>query len=105
MKLVFIAHRLGSVNREEKRLEAERWLEWAARQGVVPIAPWITLAKFWDESRRAECMKLNNEALRRCEEYWMCGKEIGPGMLEQQKLAELHGLSIRRFEARESHEP
>ena len=24
--------------------EAERWVEWAASQGVVPIAPWVTLA-------------------------------------------------------------
>jgi hypothetical protein len=98
MMLVYIAHRLGrGPDREENLREAERWVEWAASHGVVPIAPWVTLARFWAEDRRSECMHINGEALRYCRQYWMCGAIESPGMLDQRDLAVLYGLSIRRF--------
>jgi hypothetical protein len=101
MILAYIAHRLGQgPDREWNRLEAERWMEWAATRGVVPIAPWVTLARFWEESRREECLRLNGEALRRCDEYWMCGRVESPGMLLQRQLAEQYLLVVRRHEVR-----
>jgi hypothetical protein len=100
-----IAHERGSEAARRANLEeAERWVEWAARQGVVPIAPWVTLARFWPESMREQCIALNNEALRRCDEFWACGPRLSDGMLRQKQVADLHGLGYRRFVTRDPEE-
>lgn len=108
-RLAYIAHPLGSsighesgsdAARRANLEEAERWVEWAARQGVIPIAPWVTLARFWPERMRDVCIALNNEALRRCDEFWACGPRISEGMERQKRVADLHGLVYRRWEQR-----
>lgn len=102
MIVVYLAHPLGyGPEREANLAEAERWLEWAARQGVAPVASWITLGKFWGPELRETCIELNNEILRRCDQYWMCGELVTDGVERQRQVAERWSLIVRHFRSRD----
>ena len=100
--VVYLAHPLGyGDDRDANVPEAELWLEWAARQGVAPVASWITLARFWGPELREACIELNNAILRRCDQYWMCGARVSDGMKRQREVAERWGVLVREFKSRD----
>jgi hypothetical protein len=83
MKTVYIAAPLGGgEQREVNRLRAERWVCWAAEaMGVAPVATWTTLAAAWDESKRDLGLAIDVALVERCDEIWMVGGRISPGMM------------------------
>jgi hypothetical protein len=103
-KLVYIAHRLGSgPDREHHRAEAAKWVAWAARrEGVVPVATWITLAGEWPETdeMRQHGLALDLLLIDRCDEIWLCGATISAGMRVELEHAKQRGIIVQRFEVR-----
>lgn len=99
MRVVYIAHPLGAgEDREQNRQAAAKWVAWAAEQGVAPIATWVTLSSIWDESRRAEGLAIDCALVRRCDELWLCGPRVSPGMQLEAEAAKRAGVPILRFE-------
>ncbi len=83
MRTVYIAHPLGKgPDREANRASAAKWVAWAAEQGVCPMATWITLSGEWDESdeHRRRGLEMDYAQINRCDEMWLCGSHISPGM-------------------------
>ena len=91
MKHVYIAHPLGGNDRRERnRRIAQRWVVWAAESGVVPYATWTILAMAWDESRREQGLQIDFAQISRCDELWLVGGRVSPGM----SLERDHALNI-----------
>jgi hypothetical protein len=81
VRRVYIAHPYGG--RAENREAATRFFMRAAELGYEPVAPWLIVTAHWTEARRAEGMAINLNAVRACDEIWLCGPEITPGMLDE----------------------
>ena len=98
-RVVYIAHRLGAgADRERNRQDAARWVAWAATQGVAPVATWITLSGEWSEDMRELGLQIDVALVRRCDEIWLCGPVVSPGMRVELEVAERWGLVVKRFE-------
>ena len=100
MIVVYIAHPLGSGPDREKNLaNAAKWVAWAAEQGVAPIADWIVLASQWEETtgNRERGIAIDLELVKRCDEIWLCGGRVSPGMAQELHEATLHGAKVRDF--------
>lgn len=98
MKVVYIAHPLGGgPDREENRARASRWCAWAARsRGVSPVAGWITLSGQWDESaeNRALGIACDVALVPRCDELWLVGGRVSPGMEAEASAARAAGVPV-----------
>lgn len=97
MKVVYIAHPLGAGDdRERNRANAARWVAWAARQGVAPVADWIVLAGEWQETpeNRNRGLEIDLELVERCDEIWLVGGRVSPGMEMEARHAAKHGVRI-----------
>lgn len=91
MIVVYLAHPLGAgPDREQNRANASKWVAWAAAQGVAPIADWIVLSGQWEESPelRAKGLAIDCRLVELCDEVWLCGGRVSPGM----KLEADHAL-------------
>lgn len=98
MKVVYIAHPLGAgPGREFNRRRASRWVAWAAEQGVAPVADWIILSGQWDEARREQGLDIDMALVERCDEVWLVGGRISPGMALEADKARLIGKPVRDF--------
>lgn len=98
MRVVYIAHALGQgEDREKNRAAAARWVAWAASQGFAPVATWITLAGEWDESskNRERGIAIDSVLVERCDEVWLCGGRITPGMQHEADHARLRHILVR----------
>lgn len=81
MIVVYVAHPLGrGPDREANRLAASRWCALVAECGFAPIADWIILSGQWGEERRKEGLAIDMALIERCDELWMLGPRISPGM-------------------------
>lgn len=82
MKVVYVAHRLGAgPDREENRKRAQKWVGYiAANYDVAPIADWILLSGEWDESMRERGLAIDFALIERCDEVWLVGDNVSPGM-------------------------
>jgi hypothetical protein len=95
---IYIAHPLGAgPDRERNRENAARWVAWFARTFLIaPVATWVTLAGEWDES--AENRKLGLEIdlalIAACEEVWLVGGRISPGMAIEAEEARRLGKRV-----------
>jgi hypothetical protein len=78
VKAVYIAHPLSGPDRAENLKSATQWVVWAARQGVCPMASWITLASVWAETEdnRKTGLEIDFAQIDRCDELWICGDRI-----------------------------
>lgn len=81
--------------REANRARAQRWCSWAARQGVSPCATWIVLSA-WDETpeNRALGLACDFAAIERCDELWLVGGRVSPGMAAEAEHARQHGVVV-----------
>jgi hypothetical protein len=82
MKLVYIAHPCGGgLDRDENRERASRWCAWALlKHDVSPVADWIVLTSQLSEDFRAIGLRANLAVLERCDEIWLVGGRVSPGM-------------------------
>lgn len=101
MKVVYIAHRLGSYpkTREIYRHRAGLWVLWAADQGVSPVADWIILSGHWDESpaNRERALAMDVALVKRCDELWLCGDIISPGMITEREAALANNVVVKKM--------
>lgn len=97
MKHVYIAHPLGKgPEREKNRLYASYWAAWAAEQGFVPVCSWIVISAVWDESdeHRTSGLAIDCEQISRCDELWICGSHVSPGMGVEIEFAKKCNVSV-----------
>lgn len=93
--LVYIAHPLGDgPDRERNLRNATLWCGWAGDQGVAPVAPWITLATIWPETKRELGLAIDVAVVARCDALWLVGGRISPGMAIEAKAASGAGVLV-----------
>lgn len=84
IRRVYIAHPLGSgPGREANRQRASRWVAWAALlENVSPCATWVILSGVWPESPACRDKGLEGDLkeIDKCDEVWLCGDGVSPGM-------------------------
>lgn len=94
-KLVYIAHRLAGPEHAQNRASAAKWVAWAAvNMGVSPIADWIILSGELDESYRELGLECDLAAVERCEEVWLVGGVVSPGMRKEAMFARSRGIHV-----------
>ena len=100
MKLVYIASPYaGDVQSNTEA--AKGYCRAALEEGAIPISPHLLYPQFLEDSDPAERnlgLKAGLELLARCEELWVCGPEISPGMSREIQFARGLGLPIRQVE-------
>jgi len=97
MRVVYVAAPLGSgSDREFNRANAAAWCSWAALQGVAPIATWVILSGVWPETpeNREKGLALDCALVERCDEVWLVGGRISPGMSIEADHGRAHGVKI-----------
>lgn len=88
MKLVYVAHPLGTgPDRDANRLRAIRWVKWVASLGHAPVADWIIYAQMWDDSHIDQALTIDVALVARCDEVWLCGGRVSPGMIVEREAA------------------
>ena len=96
--VVYIAHPLGGgSDREANRINAARWCAWAARaRGVAPVADWIILSGELDESPENRTLGLACDValVARCDEVWLVGGRVSPGMQVEADAARDLGIPV-----------
>ena len=96
-KVVYIASPLsGDV--EENLDFARRACRYAISQGAVPFAPHLLYTQMLDDNspqERQAGIEMGCRMLERCDELWLCGERISPGMAAEKELAESLGLPVR----------
>jgi hypothetical protein len=83
VRIVYVAHPLGSgPDREANRANAAKWCAWVAMQGFAPVADWIVLSGVLDESadNRTLGLRIDLALIARCDEVWLVGGRVSPGM-------------------------
>lgn len=94
MKAVYIAHPLGrDLDREANRARASRWVGYAGTLGFAPVADWIILSGQWPEERRELGLQIDFALIERCDELWLCGGRVSPGM----RLEAEHARSLKKL--------
>lgn len=94
MKVVYIAHPLGAgPEREQNRKNAAEWVAWAG-ETVAPVATWITLSGEWTEDRRELGLQIDFALIERCDEVWLVGGRISPGMQLEAAHAVERGIAV-----------
>ena len=101
MKLVYIASPYaGDIPNNVER--AKEYCKQALEQGVIPMAPHLLYPQFLEDSdpeQRSLGLRAGLELLARCDEMWVFGGEISPGMSREIQFAREHGIPIRRLES------
>lgn len=100
LKIIYMAHPLagdveGNINR------AKCWMRWIEEKHTdsAVSAGWILDAEIWgDEAEhRAAGLRRDLARLERCDELWLVGPSLTPGMALEQEHAKKVGLRIRDF--------
>jgi hypothetical protein len=97
MRVIYLAHPLGSgPDRETNRAAAAKWLAHFVGNGVAVIADWIILSGEWAElpEKRALGMAANMALVARCDEVWMVGGRVSPGMKAEAEEARRLGKAV-----------
>lgn len=99
MKIVYVAHPLGSgPDREQNRRNAAEWCAFFAEHyNIAPVADWIVLSGIWDEqpNYRWRGIEIDKALVARCDEVWLCGGRISPGMQIEKDTAARLGVTVR----------
>lgn len=85
MKTAYIAHPLvgdGSFGeRQENLLRAAQWVAWLTeRYEIVPVCPWIVLARIWPETLRKLGLEIDKAAAAGADLFVAVGREWTSGM-------------------------
>lgn len=100
MKVIYIAAPLGGgADREDNRARASRWVAWAGRSGVAPVADWIILSGQWPESMRELGLEIDRALVAHCDEVWLVGGRVSAGMREEARTAQAARIPVRDLTA------
>jgi hypothetical protein len=95
MKVVYVAHPLGAgSDREENRRSAAKWCAHIGELGYAPVADWIILSGEWDETKRELGLEIDFALIHRCDELWMVGPRVSPGMKLESDHARRLGIPV-----------
>lgn len=97
--VVYICSPLSG-NVEKNMTNARRYSRFAAMHGAVPFTPHILYTQYMDddvEYERRLAMSMNKRMLGMCNELWVFGKRMSPGMKEEVSFARRNGIRIRYF--------
>lgn len=96
---VYFAHRLGNGPNRLDNIEAAGRLvcDLADRLPIVPVASWLTLARYWPETKREKGLAIDFAQIARCDELWLVGPELSPGMKLEAEHAAKVGVPITDF--------
>lgn len=90
MKLVYVASPVrGDIEENLKR--ANRYCEYVAGCGHIPVAPHLAWQGFLHESipgNREKALSMGLKLIEYCSELWVCGDEISQGMQGEIEVAE-----------------
>ncbi|MCC8073677.1 MAG: DUF4406 domain-containing protein [Clostridiales bacterium] len=98
-KLVYICSRFADDTFGNTK-KARKYCRFAAKCGVVPVAPHLLFPQFLNETtQRALAMELDLTLLKRCDEVWVFGVEkgISKGMGKEIMSAGDNGQEVRYF--------
>jgi hypothetical protein len=98
MKVVYVAHPLGGgPGREDNRRAAAKWVGEIGKLGVAPVADWIILSGQWPEEDggRELGLRIDRALIERCDEIWLVGPRISPGMTIEAEHARTWGKPVR----------
>ena len=95
-KVVYLAHPLGSgEDREQNRANAARWVAWVTlAYNVAVVADWIVLSGQLSEEHRELGLECDKALIERCDEVWLVGGRISPGMAIESEHALTRGKRI-----------
>jgi hypothetical protein len=98
MRLVYVAHPLGSgSDREENRRNAALYVAAIGELGFAPVADWIILSGMWSEEKRDMGLAIDFALIGRCDELWLVGPRISPGMAAEASHARAHDIDVLDF--------
>lgn len=95
--VVYIASPLAGDVEENLELARDA-CRYAIGQGVTPFAPHLLYPQLLDDGvpeDRQLGMELGHRMLRLCDELWLCGDQLSPGMAEERDLAKQLGIPVR----------
>lgn len=102
-KLVYIASPLSGDTETNLYFARQACLN-AMAQGVTPFAPHLLYPQLLDDNDPAQRelgMKMGNQMLGMCDELWLCGDIISPGMAAEKRLAAELDIPVRRVSMEE----
>lgn len=99
MRVVYVAHALTGADMVENREHAKAWVRFAFEQGFSPVADWLLLTSMYYETHRAQGLRADCALVRRCDELWLCGSRLSPGMQIEAEHAREHGVPVVDFTA------
>lgn len=100
MKLVYIASPFAG-DMENNTQKAREYCLSAIEEGVVPVAPHLLYPQFLDDGdprQRSLGLQAGLDLLARCDELWVCGDEISPGMSREIQFAKGLGIPVRHMD-------
>ena len=98
-QLVYVASPLSG-NVAQNLYVARQACRYAIAQGITPFAPHLLYPQMLNDNDPAERqlgIDMGNQMLELCDELWLCGDRISPGMEGERKLAEESGIPVRRI--------
>jgi len=102
-KMVYIASPYaGDV--EKNTAFAINACRYCIKKGHTPIAPHLLYTQMLDDNEPAQRetgLILGNQILRRCDELWVCGDRVSPGMAAEIAEAENLGITVKQVESSE----
>jgi hypothetical protein len=101
MPLVYICSRYAG-DIESNVQAARRYCRFAAESGYIPLASHLLYPQFLDDENPDERrlgLLFGNILMDKCDEVWIFGMELSPGMKAEYERAARKGYKIRRFTA------
>jgi nucleoside 2-deoxyribosyltransferase len=94
-KIVYLAHPLSG-DWEGNIASARRYAEAAARNGWVPVAPYLTLYGLLHEPADRELgLEIDLAMIIACDEIWVCGDRVSSGMRIELDYALANDIPVR----------
>ena len=83
----------------EKNVEAaKQYCRFAVNQKTIPIAPHLLYPQFMDDEKERPLVRVINKVLLgKCDEVWVFGQELSPGMAYEVEKAKKYKKTIRYF--------
>ncbi len=96
MKVIYMAHPLGNgPDREVNLQNAAAWAAWiSVTYRVAVVADWIVLASVLSEYWREHGLKVDLALVERCDEVWLVGGRVSPGMQIESEHAKSKGKPV-----------